>query len=190
MTPIRTSFAWLGLGLLGLLAHAAPGQEAVEATAGLAGPQEALPRPVRPMSELGISARTSGGLIPPEHQAPLAWEGAIVAPGNRGWPIVEYHRAAAGSRSFPLYFEEVNAERYGYTCSRTLQPAISAAHFFGTIPYLPYLMTVNCPRECVYTLGHYRPGSCNPWRSHSFPYRLDAASMQGAAIAGLVFLLP
>ena len=69
----------------------------------------------------------------------------------------------------PLYFEEINLERYGYGCGWCLQPGASAAHFFGTVPALPYLMTVDCPHECIYTLGHYRPGSCPPWRATGRP---------------------
>lgn len=152
------------------------------------------PRALRPLHTLGVDAQLPAGIEPRDYAAEQiaaqSQSGATAAGIARDWPIVAYRRAAAGSRSYPLYFEEVNAERYGYTCSRCLQPAISAAHFFGTIPYLPYLMTANCPRECVYTLGHYRPGSCNPWREHSFPYRCDAAVVQGAAVAGLIFLIP
>ena len=154
----------------------------------------ALPEPLRPMTSLGVEVDVNGGLLPrdfaAEQLSEQAEEHSPLAAATRCWPVFEKRRVAPGSRSYPLYFEEVNAERYGYTCSRALQPAISAVHFFGTIPYLPYLMAADCPRECVYTLGHYRPGNCNPWRAHSFPYSPKAAGMEGAAIAGLIFLLP
>ena len=154
--------------------------------------QVALPAPLRPMAALGVDIGLPAGKLPRDFATE---RGAEEAPPAglalvRGWPLLEYHWAASGSRSFPLYFEEVNAERYGYTCSYTFQPVISAAHFFGTIPYLPYLMAADCPRECTYTLGHYRPGNCNPWRPHCFPIDCKAAGAQGAAVAGLIFLLP
>ncbi len=71
----------------------------------------------------------------------------------------------------PLYFEESNLERYGYsqTYLRRVQPLVSSAHFFGTIPTLPYLMVAEPSRECVYTLGQYRPGSCVPFQ-WNYPY--------------------
>lgn len=71
----------------------------------------------------------------------------------------------------PLYYEETNLERYGYsqTYLRTVQPLVSGAHFFGTSFMLPYLLAAEPPCECVYTLGEYRPGSCVPFR-WNYPY--------------------
>lgn len=109
---------------------------------------------------------------------------------TRPWPSLTYTWAAAATRHNPLYFEEVNAERYGYTCSRVLQPAISTAHFFGTIPALPYLHGANCPWECQYTLGHYRPGSCNPWRRHCWPLSARGALYQAGVVTGVTYILP
>jgi len=154
--------------------------------------QVALPRPLTPMAALGVDIGLPEGKLPRDFATERAQQLATPAGAAlvRGWPVLEYHWAASGARSFPLYFEEVNAERYGYTCSYTFQPVISAAHFFGTIPYLPYLMAADCPRECTYALGHYRPGNCNPWRAHSFPLDGKAAGVEGAAVAGLIFLLP
>ena len=63
----------------------------------------------------------------------------------------------------PLYFEEVNLERYGHTAGPVLQPLVSSAHFFGNIIVLPYKMGVHGPTECQYSLGYYRPGNCAPW---------------------------
>lgn len=64
----------------------------------------------------------------------------------------------------PLYFEQPNLERYGLGCVRPLQPLISSAHFFGSIPLVPYKTLTHHPREKVYTLGHGRPGNCVPVR--------------------------
>lgn len=106
----------------------------------------------------------------------------------RPWPTLAYHWVAPATRHNPLYFEEVNAERYGYTCSPCLQPAISTAHFFGTLPALPYLIGADCCRECQYTLGHYRPGSCNPWRPHYWPLSARGALCQAGVVTGVAFL--
>ena len=59
----------------------------------------------------------------------------------------------------PLYFEDEQLERYGHSFSPCFQPFISGAHFFCTLPVLPYCMGVEPPCECIYALGHYRPGS-------------------------------
>lgn len=100
----------------------------------------------------------------------------------------EFHWQAPGTCHQPLYFEEINLERYGYSCIGEAQPILSAAHFFGTVPIMPYKMTVHRPCECIYTLGHYRPGSCVPHRTHWLPWRWDAAAVQLGAVTGLAFI--
>jgi hypothetical protein len=89
----------------------------------------------------------------------------------------------------PLYFEEPNLERYGYTHG-ILQPIISGAHFFTTIPALPYKMVVHPPHECVYTLGYYRPGDPAPRQRVRDPFRLDAAAIEAALVVGIFLAAP
>jgi hypothetical protein len=89
----------------------------------------------------------------------------------------------------PLYFEEPNLERYGYTHG-ILQPIISGAHFFATIPLLPYKMVVHPPHECVYTLGYYRPGDHAPRQRVRDPFRLDAAAIEAALVVGIFLAVP
>jgi len=68
------------------------------------------------------------------------------------------------------YFEHVELERYGQTIvCPALQPIASGARFFATIPLLPYKMLVTPPHECVYTLGHHRPGVRKPFMVRPFP---------------------
>ncbi|MCA9239837.1 MAG: hypothetical protein KDA37_06545 [Planctomycetales bacterium] len=147
---------------------------------------------IKPITQLGVSIDPPQGSLPKD----LAHEAMAEDPTPagmvlvRGWPVMQYNWAAPGSRHNPLYFEEVNLERYGYACSTCLQPAVSGAHFFCTIPALPYLMAVDCPCECEYALGHWRPGNCNPWRDHCPPCRLDAAAAEAGVATGLIFLIP
>ena len=89
----------------------------------------------------------------------------------------------------PLYFEEIYLERHGYNFG-CAQPLVSAAHFFGRIPVLPYMMVVDRPCDCIYTLGHYRPGSCAPFRYHVAPLRAKAGLVEAGVVTGLVFLVP
>jgi hypothetical protein len=123
----------------------------------------------KPLAELGIGIEPPAGQFPTNHAA-MCWDSVNSqtgpAAGLRCWSGFNYHWDATCLCHRPLYFEEINLERYGYGCGWCLQPAASAAHFFGTVPALPYLAAVDCPHECIYTLGHYRPGSCPPWRSH------------------------
>lgn len=95
-----------------------------------------------------------------------------------------------GTLHHPLYFEQVNLERYGTGVHPVLQPALSAAHFFTTIPILPYKMGSQCPRSTEYTLGHYRPGDCTPHQWHHRPWSWRGAGVQALFVTGLVFAAP
>jgi hypothetical protein len=86
---------------------------------------------------------------------------------TRGWPANLYAWDAPSFYHRPLYFEQPNLERYGhFHRSWRLQSAISAAHFFASVPTLPLKMCVHKPCERVHTLGHFRPGNCNPHYCH------------------------
>lgn len=61
----------------------------------------------------------------------------------------------------PVYFEDVNLEQYGNGHGR-LQPVVSGVKFFTTAMLLPYHVGAQSPQECVYEMGYYRPGDCNP----------------------------
>jgi hypothetical protein len=90
----------------------------------------------------------------------------------------------------PLYFEEVQLERYGHTAGPVLQPALSGAHFFLNIAALPYKMGINPPNECRYALGYYRPGDCAPWLLPPLPLSIRGGLMEAGAIVGGVFVIP
>jgi hypothetical protein len=51
-------------------------------------------------------------------------------------------------------------------------------------------MFEQCPGDCVYTLGHYRPGNCNPWRWYWPTFDPVAAVAAGGIWTGLVFAIP
>lgn len=95
-----------------------------------------------------------------------------------------------GTYHHPLYFEQVNLERYGTGVHPCLQPAFSAAHFFTTIPQLPYKMGDQCPGSIEYSLGHYRPGDCTPHYLHRRPWSWRGAGTQALFTTGLVLAAP
>ena len=69
---------------------------------------------------------------------------------------------AAGYCHKPLYFEDWELERYGHSRGMFLDPFIAGAHFFVTLPILPYKAGMQAPWECVYPLGYYRPEAVLP----------------------------
>jgi hypothetical protein len=149
-------------------------------------------RGYRPLSEVGTDVSLPTGLLPgdPEASGEAAPILRVDARLTQGWGLMEATWSPTNLCHRPLYFEQVNLERHGYTISPLLQPAISGAHFFATIPALPYKMTVDRPRDCIYTLGYYRPGSVAPRRWQGLPLHAGAATVEAATAIGLVLLLP
>jgi len=108
----------------------------------------------------------------------------------RSWQHSKVTWKASNLCHKPLYFEEVNLERYGHTAGPFAQPLISSAHFFVNIAVLPYKMGVHAPSECQYTLGYYRPGNCAPWIVPPVPISLRGGLYQAAAMTGAFWLIP
>lgn len=108
----------------------------------------------------------------------------------RRWTPTTMTWAASNLCHHPLYFEQVNLERYGHTAGPFLQPVVSSAHFFANIAVLPYKTGVHSPHECQYALGYYRPGNCAPWIVPPVPLSLEGALRQAASMTGSYLLVP
>ncbi|KKL25969.1 hypothetical protein LCGC14_2399990, partial [marine sediment metagenome] len=108
----------------------------------------------------------------------------------RPWCGTTFAWKASGLCHKPLYFEDVHLERYGHSHGPYIQPIISGAHFFLSVPILPYKMGLYPPNECMYTLGYYRPGSCAPYLLDPLPISIRAALAQGGVATGVAYLLP
>ncbi len=89
----------------------------------------------------------------------------------------------------PIYIEDVNLERYGYSHGY-LQPFVSAVHFFGTIPLLPYKMGMHPESECIYALGYYRPGTPAPYQTSRLGWSWRGAICEAGAIGAFIAWLP
>ncbi|QDT05865.1 hypothetical protein K227x_42700 [Rubripirellula lacrimiformis] len=113
-----------------------------------------------------------------------------VAYTPRAWTPMTMTYKASNLCHTPLYFEDVNLERYGHTRGPVLEPIVQTAHFFGNIAVLPYKMGVHAPNECTYSLGYYRPGNCAPWIKPPVPISLRGALYQTAAVTGAFWLIP
>jgi len=114
----------------------------------------------------------------------------IDASAARGFAPITFTWKASGLCHKPLYFEDVHLERYGHSLGPILQPVASGAHFFVTVPTLPYQMGLTPPWECIYTLGYYRPGSCAPYMLDPLPLSVRAGLLEAGIVTGLVFALP
>ncbi len=97
---------------------------------------------------------------------------------------------ASGACHKPLYFEDVQLERYGHEWGPVAQPVLSTAHFFGNVLVLPYKMGIHPMNECQYSLGHYRPGNCAPWTVGPVPISLRGALLQAKVVTGAALILP
>ncbi|MFG0332944.1 MAG: hypothetical protein ACF8TS_06230, partial [Maioricimonas sp. JB049] len=115
----------------------------------------------RPVNTLTVDIAPPEGALPPDRAEQRFAEAPprMHLPGtHRLWNGTSYYWQASLLNHQPLYFEERMLERHGYSHG-ILQPVISGAKFFGTLPALPYLMTVRPPQTTRYTLGQSRPGS-------------------------------
>ncbi len=107
---------------------------------------------------------------------------------TRNWVPQTYTWKASAICHKPLYFENVQLERYGHSHGPFLQPVKSAAHFFTSLAFLPYKTAINPPNECQYALGFYRPGNCAPWLKDPIPISLDGIRRQALVSTGLAFI--
>jgi hypothetical protein len=136
------------------------------------------------IDELGTNITPPEGDLP--HDCPLA--GDVFQP--RCFAPITYAWTASGLCHKPLYFEDVQLERYGHMCGPWLQPFASGFQFFATIPILPYKMGLELPGECIYTLGYYRPGDCAPYMIDPIPLSVRAAFFESCAWVGGVYAIP
>mgnify|MGYP007061970122 CR=1 FL=1 len=139
------------------------------------------------LSEIDLDIRVDG-VAGNDYPCECRLDGEVFEP--RQFATTTFTWKAAGYCHKPLYFEHWNFERYGHSYGWAADPFISAAHFFGTLPILPYKMGVELPWECVYPVGYYRPGNCAPWTVPAFPVSVRGMAVEAATVTGLVFLLP
>lgn len=103
--------------------------------------------------------------------------GGIYEP--RMWVPQTYTWTASSLCHKPLYFENIQLERYGHSHGPFLQPVHSAAHFFISLASWPYQATIHPANECQYALGFYRPGNCAPWLRYPIPFSTFGTQYRG-----------
>jgi len=114
-------------------------------------------------------------------------EGSFVA---RNWQPSTFTWKASAACHKPLYFDQVQVERYGHSMGPFVQPIYSGAHFFTDIAILPYKMGIHPLNECQYPLGYYRAGNCAPWLVPPVPISLRGAILEAGVFTGLPFIIP
>jgi hypothetical protein len=157
-------------------------------------PELSQPLPnIKPIGQVNLPTSSGELITPPDHARPwLASQPTVmhVTGTSRDWAVFEFRWAATAVAYHPLYFEEVNLERYGYSHG-LLQPAVSTAHFFGNLLTLPYHVVDTPPCECVYSLGYYRPGDCAPYyHPGCLPLNPCATAAEAATIVAMILVLP
>jgi hypothetical protein len=164
----------------------------------LAGPAE-LPR-LKKITEIAPfqSCGTDGSgvrMCPPN----VAGEAADRCPDQHPLPIfegernfidIEYCWEAPNLFHTPLYFEDVNLERYGHTYCEPFQTLASASKFGLQLAGLPYQMALAPVHKREYPLGYYRPGEPAPYKAYQIPLNAEAAIKAGYVYAGLSVLTP
>jgi hypothetical protein len=83
----------------------------------------------------------------------------------------------------PLYFEEVNLERYGRSYG-IFQPVVSAVHFYSSVHTLPYCLFAQPARRCTYHAHWTLPGYRIPGKEHQ---RVPVSGLGGAAQLGVAY---
>lgn len=139
---------------------------------------------LKQLKDLSTNIAPSGGVLPPE--CPLVEE-----PGApHGVVLTTFTWTASALCHKPLYLEDVALERYGHSWGPILQPFVSGTRFYlGTLA-IPYKMGIEPPTECIYALGHYRPGSCAPYTLGPIPISARGALLQGIYATGAALSIP
>jgi hypothetical protein len=146
---------------------------------------------LKPITAVAADIRPRKGKLPEDHSGATFSTGAEMAgipdEGFESWKPFLWEAPATSHR--PLYFENVNLERHGYSFG-VAQPFVSASHFACSTVILPYRMVAEPPCQPIYTLGHVRPGTPTPFRVYWPPLSLPAGVAEGALIVGLICLIP
>jgi len=88
-----------------------------------------------------------------------------------------------------LYFEEKNAERYGWDLG-FIQPVISVLYFYKDAAFLPYhFMTRPCQRYET-SAGYCLPGDPVPYILYAPEISVPGTLLEGAAVIGLLAAIP
>jgi hypothetical protein len=141
----------------------------------------------RSISYISLNLRPS---IKDDDQIPYECPMTHIGSVTRCWNAQTFTFTASALCHKPLYFEDVQLERYGHSAGPYLQPFKSTAHFFIRAALLPYQIGIHPPNECRYALGYYRPGDCAPWLMDPFPISERGLLYQAGFAVGAAYVVP
>jgi hypothetical protein len=147
---------------------------------------------LRPIGEVNLAVASPEEKLPTDYAARYFDRAGVdrqVIGTSRPWSMSLESWQPTALCHRPLYFEEVNLERYGKSFG-IAQPAISAVDMFGRVLAFPYLVGATRPRECIYTLGQGRPGNYMPFYLHRPPVSVRGGLLQATAVTGMAFVVP
>ncbi|QDV57342.1 hypothetical protein [Rosistilla oblonga] len=141
---------------------------------------------MKPLGQIRLEPADDGTKAPENRAAAQLPAGETVITAEFG-PLSPPNRYPICSCHNPLYFEEPDLERCGNGCG-IATTAVSAVHFFANTLTLPYQIAADPPCTTQCAAGDCRCCEEMP-RMRPFECKLHAATLQGLATAGFVFLL-
>jgi hypothetical protein len=109
--------------------------------------------------------------------------------GGRAWPEQSFAVVPSFVCYKPLYFQDLNTERYGWD-NGVFQPLLSTGKFYCDLLILPYKMGVDWPCACDYNSGYALPGDCVPYVLYHPEWSWRGAAMQALVIGGGILIFP
>lgn len=109
---------------------------------------------------------------------------------KRNLAQVDFYWKASDYWHYPLYFQDVQFERYGHTYNPVIQPFVSFGRFGTQFFGLPYQMALQPMWKKEYSLGWYRPGERAPYLHYQIPWNTDAAVRTAGFYTGMIFAFP
>ncbi|MFO0896237.1 MAG: hypothetical protein U0836_02310 [Pirellulales bacterium] len=147
----------------------------------------------RPLSQVRAELLPVSGPTPEDLASEVfgSLQGAeMLADQPRPWAASAFYWQASWLAHYPLCFEQKMLERYGYSYCPLLQPAISGAHFFATIPIIPYKKGLDPHHRFIYELGFARAAGDSPFLRPRIPLNARGAAYEAGAVTGLIFFIP
>ena len=102
---------------------------------------------------------------------------------GRLWAMQVTHKLPLWVRYEPLYFEEKNAERYGWDAG-IYQPFISAGMFYVDLVMLPYNFGVRPYWHREYNTGYFLPGDPVPYLIYVPEFSWPGLVLEAGAVVG------
>ena len=145
-----------------------------------------------PLSTISTNIAFPEGALPANIAAECASVTGVVNDIRReyGWAQFDFHWSATCLCHRPLYFEEINAERYGYTVSNFFQPVISAGNSSSRSQPSPTRWPSTDRMTASTPWANTAPAIVPPAAGITFPLKVGAAIVEVGTIAGLNLLIP